>query len=596
MSNTRPVVMVFGRFNPPTIGHEALIQYVQSIAHRVGGDVRVYPSQSQDPRKNPLPFRNKVRFLRAFFPSVTISDNPNIRTPIDAFAEVSALGYTDVILVSGSDRVSNFEKLGVYLVPRSSPKYDATKHIPIDHYRVVGVPGERDPDAEGVAGMSASKMRKLAADNDMASFMQGIPRHVSQIVAKDLFKQVRQYMGLHERFNITQGQFAVGLFEAHDILKPGTTVRVSYKGHRATGKIVRYDKGDGPHGTPYYIVDVGGQHSDPHAMHRSEKFPVHAVVKEDHVKVGDKVHAGLGTRGGAGFSGVVDRIEGNYVYVNIGKDKFGDRIIKAPHSHVMKEAVGRVHGLTAQDQLRGARIIYRALTNTEAPRGMVNPIDLINTAIPEMLKKKHTPEGWHIAGQMLTKAREQLGIDWDLNKINPAVRRAMRIQESETQVDEAHDTQTEATFYGRGGAFTKATQKALSKWGKEHKEDFDATAIEHNKVVDQIHSVSKDEFQDVVVMFRKKHPHATISFMNKSGTVVKVVKSGENLKEAETPTATKPPSETERLRTTQQQELIALKTRQANAMMAAKLRDVQMKAREAQAKANQPKPAAKPAS
>lgn len=281
MSIRRPVVMVFGRFNPPTTGHEALIQFVQSIAHRVNGDVRVYPSQSQDARKNPLPFRSKVTFLRKFFPGVIISDNTAVRTPIDALAEVSALGYTHVILVAGSDRVGDFEKLGAYLLPRNSPKYDASKHIAIERYQVVAVPGNRDPDAEDVTGMSASKMRAFAKDNNLDAFMQGVPSHVSRSVAQDLFKQVRQYMGLHEAFHISKGQFTLGLFEAHDnILKPGARVRVSYKGHRATGKIVRYDKGDGPHGTPYYIVDIGGQHSDPRAMHRSEKFPVHAVVKE----------------------------------------------------------------------------------------------------------------------------------------------------------------------------------------------------------------------------------------------------------------------------------------------------------------------------
>lgn len=331
----RSVVMVFGRFNPPTTGHEALIQFVQSIAHRVNGDVRVYPSQSQDARKNPLPFRSKVTFLRKFFPGVTISDNIAVRTPIDALAEVSSLGYTHVILVAGSDRVRDFEKLGAYLVPRKSPKYDASKHIAINQYQVVAVPGNRDPDAEDVTGMSASKMRAFAKDNNLDAFMQGIPPHVSRSVARDLFKQVRQYMGLHEAFHISEGQFTLGLFE-------------------------------------------------------------------DHVKVGDKVHAGMGTRGGAGFSGVVDKVDDRYVYVNIGKDKYGDRIIKAPHSHVMKEA--------------------------------------------------------------------------------------------------------------------------------------------------------------------------------------------------QTPGATKPPTEVDRIRSTQQQELIALKQRQANQMMAAKLRDVQMKAREAQLKSTQPKPAAKPAS
>ena len=180
----KPVVMVFGRFNPPTTGHEALITFVKSVAHRVNGDVRVYPSQSQDPRKNPLPFRNKVQFIRKFFPGVVVSDSVSVRTPIDALAEVSQLGYTDVILVAGSDRVRDFEKLGAYLLPRNSPKYDPTKHIAINNYKVVAVPGNRDPDAEDVTGMSASKMRKFAANNDYASFRQGVPAHVSERDAK----------------------------------------------------------------------------------------------------------------------------------------------------------------------------------------------------------------------------------------------------------------------------------------------------------------------------------------------------------------------------------------------------------------------------
>ena len=216
MAIHRPALLVFGRFNPPTIGHEALINYVKSIAHRVNADVHVYPSQSQDPRKNPLPFRNKVMFLRKFFPDVTISDNPAIRTPLNALDELHKLGYTDVIVVVGSDRVRDFERLSAYLTPRNSPKYDPAKSIGINNYKVVAVPGNRDPDAEDVTGMSASKMRKFAANNDYASFRQGVPAHVSERDAKSLFQQVRQYMGLHETFKITTGQFAVGLFEASE--------------------------------------------------------------------------------------------------------------------------------------------------------------------------------------------------------------------------------------------------------------------------------------------------------------------------------------------------------------------------------------------
>jgi hypothetical protein len=407
MTPSRKVVIGFGRFNPPTTGHAEHIKFIANTAHRLGADQIVYASASQDRERNPLPFAVKVEWLHRLFPQVTFNKNQNIRTPFDAFKQCSELGYTHIFVVVSGERVPEFKRFERYFALPNSPQFKKELSIPAE-YTVVDSGRSMDTGAR----MSATKLRGFAKKGDFESFREGVPT-TDKRLAQLLYKDVRKFMGIHEKFQITEGQFKVGVFEAHDeILKPGTTVRVSYKGHRATGKVVRYDKGDGPHGTPYYVVDVGGQHHDPHAMHRSEKFPVHAVVKEDHIKVGDKVHAGLAQHGGAGFAGHVDKIEGNYVYVNIGKDKFGDRIIKAPMKNVMKES-----------------------------------------------------------------------------------------DESETQVDEA-----------------------------------------------------------------------------------------------ETPSATKPPSETERLRSTQQQELIALKARQANSMMAAKLRDVQMKAREAQAKANQPKPAAKPAS
>ena len=214
MPSSRTVVLVFGRFNPPTTGHGALVNFVNQIAQRNSADVRVYPSQTQDSRKNPLPFRNKVAFLRKFFPKLFVSSNVSVRTPVDAFAEVSSLGYRRILMIVGSDRVRDFQKFAQYLVPRKSPKYNAAKHIDIDHFQVIAVPGNRDPDADDVSGMSASKMRALAKANDFKAFGAGIPSHVPQKVAKDLFNQVRRHMGLREMFNLSEGQFNIGLLEA----------------------------------------------------------------------------------------------------------------------------------------------------------------------------------------------------------------------------------------------------------------------------------------------------------------------------------------------------------------------------------------------
>jgi hypothetical protein len=193
MAQAQRIVIAFGRFNPPTTGHEALIKFLQDTGRRVQGDVRVYPSPSQDPKKNPLPFNEKVRFMRHFFPRVGINDKPAIRTPIDAFKDVSIAGYREVYVVVGSDRVADFAKFAQYLVPPDSPKYNASKHIPMDKYTVVPVPGNRDPDADDVAGMSASKLRGFAIAGDFASFKQGVP---SPVYAEQLYRTLRRYMHL----------------------------------------------------------------------------------------------------------------------------------------------------------------------------------------------------------------------------------------------------------------------------------------------------------------------------------------------------------------------------------------------------------------
>lgn len=192
-------MITFGRFNPPTTGHALLVDTLVRIAKRVGGDVRLYTSQSQDARKNPLPFAVKTQFLRKLFPHVGVSTSKNIRTPIDAFADVAAHGYNHLIVVVGQDRVSEFRKFQQYFVPTGAAKYNQHDRIPMDKYEVVSA-GERDPDADDLTGMSASKLRGYAAANDWAHFAQGVPSSDKRLVA-DLFTQVRRYMGIHESHN-----------------------------------------------------------------------------------------------------------------------------------------------------------------------------------------------------------------------------------------------------------------------------------------------------------------------------------------------------------------------------------------------------------
>ena len=113
--------------------------------------------------------------------------------------------------------------------------------------------------------VSGTQQRKYATDGNYAAFRKNVPT-TNETVAKNLYRSVRMHMGLHEMFNIDKQQFRLDLFES-------------------------------------------------------------TRIAEDHFKVGDRVHAGFGVRGGAGFRGVVDKIEDNKVYVNVGKEKWGDRII-----------------------------------------------------------------------------------------------------------------------------------------------------------------------------------------------------------------------------------------------------------------------------
>ena len=177
----RTAVMAFGRMNPPTIGHAKLVDAVKGQ----GGDPYIFLSQSQKPKTDPLSFQDKLRYAKFFFPNVTIG-NPEVKTIIQALQKINSLGYQDLIYVAGSDRVQSFEEL--------INKYNGVEYN-FKSVKVVSA-GERDPDAEGAEGMSASKMRQAAADNDLESFKQGVPQ---QQVADEMFAAVRQGMGITDK-------------------------------------------------------------------------------------------------------------------------------------------------------------------------------------------------------------------------------------------------------------------------------------------------------------------------------------------------------------------------------------------------------------
>ena len=213
----RTVFFTFGRMNPPTIGHEKLMN---ELAKKSGKhSYRVYLSQSKDNKKNPLDFKYKVKTVRKFFPKHArqVMLDRNVRNVFDAVTEIYNDGYKNVSMVVGSDRVNEFKTL--------LNKYNGKKgRHGLYNFSKINVisAGDRDPDADDVSGMSASKMRKLASDGDFTQFSQGLPRSVSNNEAKKVYNEVRRGMGLKEQKH----------FQNKLIFEPVSEKREDYvKGH-----------------------------------------------------------------------------------------------------------------------------------------------------------------------------------------------------------------------------------------------------------------------------------------------------------------------------------------------------------------------------
>jgi len=179
------LTVVFGRFNPPTVGHEKLLKSADKVA--AGGDLKIYPSRTQDPKKNPLDPDMKISFMKKMFPDYeeNIINDDEMKSIFNVLIAASEEGYENVNIVVGSDRQAEFENL--------AQKYNGDLYD-FDLIRVVSA-GVRDADAEGVAGMSASKMRKAVVDDDFESFRKGTPKTLDDGDARSLFDAVRQGMG-----------------------------------------------------------------------------------------------------------------------------------------------------------------------------------------------------------------------------------------------------------------------------------------------------------------------------------------------------------------------------------------------------------------
>ena len=188
------LTIAFGRFNPPHLGHLQLMDTAAASAEQEGSDYMIVPSRSQDPKKNPLDPDTKISVMRQMFPqhSERIMNDANTKTIFDVLKRAHNDGYANVRIVGGADRVKEFDKL--------ANNYNNNLYQ-FDNIEVVSA-GDRDPDSDGVEGLSASRMRLAAAENDFKTFRSGMPPEMKPKEARAIFDTVRQSMGIQEDWNV----------------------------------------------------------------------------------------------------------------------------------------------------------------------------------------------------------------------------------------------------------------------------------------------------------------------------------------------------------------------------------------------------------
>jgi len=261
----------FGRMNPPTTGHEKLMN---ELSKKSGNNpYKIYLSQTADKKKNPLDFKYKVKTVRKFFPkhARNVMLSKKVRNVFDAATEMFNDGFKNITMVVGSDRINEFSTL--------LKKYNGVKgRHGLYNFNKINVisAGDRDPDADDISGMSASKMRSLASEGDFTQFSQGLPRNVSNADAKKVYNEVRKGMGLKEQLDYFNKLHFEPVSEKREAYVKGTLYnigdRVSMLGSDELGSVTSL-------GTNYVIVESAGK------MYRKWLTDIELLEKEGNQKV-----------------------------------------------------------------------------------------------------------------------------------------------------------------------------------------------------------------------------------------------------------------------------------------------------------------------
>jgi len=244
----REIFFTFGRMNPPHIGHGALMNVMSAKAGKT--PYMIYLSHSQDARKNPLTYDQKVKHVRKMYPkhARNVIMDKQARTPFDVATKLYNQGFNKINMIVGSDRQAEFETL----LNKYNGKKGRHGFYNFEKINVISS-GNRDPDSDGESGMSATRQRESAKKNDFTTFSQGVPTQMNNRDAKKLFNDVRVGMGLKEtkefknKINLEPVSETREKYIEGELFNEGDQVRIR---SGETGTIHRL-------GTNYVIVDIG---------------------------------------------------------------------------------------------------------------------------------------------------------------------------------------------------------------------------------------------------------------------------------------------------------------------------------------------------
>lgn len=533
---SKKVVFAFGRFQPPTTGHELLVNAVKKIAATQKADHVIFASRTQDKKGNPLPVDRKVYYLKRMFPNTNFAAaNEDVRTFMEA-AKALSKKYKNLVMVAGSDRVPEYKKL--------LDRYNGD----VFHFDTVEVvsAGERDPDADTASGMSGTKMREAAKKNDFNLFKKGLPHSLTELDGKRLMNEIRQGLGLEivkeqvkfetnelrekyyngEIFNIgDKVSDGVNIFEVVDRGSNYITVvnevgDILKKWLNAVQPIyVKEDIQPGP--APKQITYKGYttknfHHSTDAAKAFQDTIARSSDLKHDPIAIlnalkSTDVYMGLNDKHLTGEK-VTDKEKEEWISAH---DKARESLNKIGefahhedywhmHQHELEgvlsnyKETGKEEFMGEQlkemtiksaDKLKVARIIASSL-GTDDVDEKTGAENLVNNALRKVKNKNLTSEAWKILGNMLKLATDA-NIKYDKSIIPETKFKVMDIEE-ELNVNPQPTNVVGSTLAASNDHHRK--MKVKYKLGEEVEEELDMCDLELDQIINEM---SDDDYLEV---------------------------------------------------------------------------------------------------